>query len=82
MSSGSCAYCNMNPPRIPERLLSDLHFVQDPIMKDVEYTDFVELYGTETDDTGRPSAAEIQSTPDRDKKFKNVLVGSKFHSLC
>ena len=73
----------MNPPRIPEHLLSDLHvhFVPDPIMKDGEYTDFAELYGPETDDTGRPSAAEIQTTSDRDKKFKNVFVGSKFHSL-
>ncbi|XP_052761673.1 uncharacterized protein LOC128204302 [Mya arenaria] len=50
-----CAYCTINPPRIPEELFKELYFVPDSTVNANGYTPFDELYGTETDDSGRPS---------------------------
>ncbi|XP_053379602.1 uncharacterized protein LOC128548528 isoform X2 [Mercenaria mercenaria] len=72
-----CAYCVLNPPRLSPDVFEKLHFVPDPTCDNNTYKSFGDLYGTETDDTGRPSLAHKPQMTDRDKKFKKLLVGTK-----
>ncbi|WAR27915.1 hypothetical protein MAR_013619 [Mya arenaria] len=80
-----CAYCTINPPRIPEELFKELYFVPDPTVNTNGYTPFDELYGTETDDSGRPSLTLKPQSTERDKKFRKLLTGRKtmvFDQIC
>lgn len=44
-----------------------------------QYKGFNDLYGTETNDMDRPSLnGKSGESSERDKKFKAVLVGSKY----
>jgi hypothetical protein len=73
-----CPYCNLCPPRLPEDLYKDLHFLPDPVLHEGRYKSFEETYGTLTDDRDRPSRKATPEATDRDKKFKSLLVSGKY----
>ncbi|KAH3848466.1 hypothetical protein DPMN_090831 [Dreissena polymorpha] len=75
-TSDECAYCVINPPRLPEDIFQSLHFVPDPVMRGGQYVVFDDIYGTETDDSARPGLQNVQPTSERDKEFKKILVAS------
>ncbi|XP_056009601.1 uncharacterized protein LOC130051588 [Ostrea edulis] len=76
----NCGYCVLNPPRLPDEVFQGLHFVPDPTKdENGQYKGFKDLYGTETNDMDRPSLkGKSGESSERDKKFKAVLVGSKY----
>ena len=77
--SDTCGYCVINPPRLPEGLFEELHFVPDPVpgADGVTYKDFHEVYGTNTTDEGRPSLLDAEPVSARDRQFKNLLIAGK-----
>lgn len=77
LKCGECSYCTLNPPRLPEHIFEGLHFLPDAVMVEGEYKSFEQVYGTETDDSDRPSASKVPETTERDKNFKSLLVASK-----
>ena len=54
-----CWFCNLQPPRLPEELYEELHFLPDPVLDPVshQYKVFSEIYGTTTTEDDRPSLA-------------------------
>lgn len=72
----------MNPPRLSQEMLKDLHFIPDPVLKeDGVFKSFEETYGTPTTDKDRPSLQEKVTTTERDKQLKNLLVASEYLTL-
>ncbi|XP_065929132.1 uncharacterized protein [Magallana gigas] len=77
-TEADCAYCTLNPPRLSQEMLKDLHFIPDPVLKeDGVFKSFEETYGTPTTDKDRPSLQEKVTTTERDKQLKNLLVATK-----
>ncbi|WAR16033.1 hypothetical protein MAR_030627 [Mya arenaria] len=72
-----CAYCTINPPRIPEELFKELYFVPDSTVNANGYTPFDELYGTETDDSGRPSLTLKPQSTGETRSFVNFSLGQR-----
>lgn len=65
----------LNPPRLPEEVFSDLHFLPDPVLNDAaEYKDLDEVYGTITTDKDRPSLRHSPQATDADKENKKHFV--------
>ena len=59
----------------PRRLAKSVHFLPDPVLDaDGTYKSFEDVYGTETDDSDRPSLKGQPLTSERDKQFKKVFV--------
>ena len=72
-----CTYCTvLHPPRLPEAVFKDLHFLPDPCLDaNKEYCSFDQVYGTDTTDQGRPSATSKTQASEADKSHKKLLVG-------
>lgn len=75
----SCAYCTMNPPRMPENKFEDLHFLPVPLPgENNQYMSFTELYGQNNKEEHRPGATHNAEENVNDKLrrdlFKNVKV--------
>ena len=64
----------MNPPRLTD--FNEVHFLPDPMLnKDSgEFMPFVEVYGTQTDDSSRPSLKGKAQVTENDKKNKAILI--------
>ena len=77
----NCWYCSLNPPRLPEELLKDLHFVPDPVLTgdaDERYKDFSDVYGNETNDSDRPSLkASATQGAEADKGNRTLFNAAK-----
>lgn len=81
-TEADCAYCTLNPPRLSQEMLKDLHFIPDPVLKeDGVFKSNEETYGTPTTDKDRPSLQEKVTTTERDKQLKNLLVASEYLTL-
>ena len=75
----NCHICVLNPVRMPEDIFRELSFLPDPVSSPTEgFKAFTELYGTDTNDSDRPGLKDNPQPSDRDRKFKTLLVGSKF----
>lgn len=75
----NCSYCVLNPVRMPEEIFRELSFLPDPVSSPSGgFKAFTEVFGTDTNDSDRPGLKENPTASDRDKKFKALLVGSKF----
>nr|XP_022301874.1 uncharacterized protein LOC111109900 [Crassostrea virginica] len=53
-----CAYCTMNPPRLPDDVLDGFSFLPCPVPDDSgdHFKTFQEVYGKKVDDSHRPSS--------------------------
>ncbi|WAR07376.1 hypothetical protein MAR_017334 [Mya arenaria] len=66
-SEVDCFYCILNPPRPPVDVFDAIQFVPDPTLdENGAYKSFEDLYGTATDDSGRPSLTHKPQLTDRD----------------
>lgn len=75
----NCSYCVLNPVRMQEEIFRELSFLPDPVSSPTGgFKAFTEVFGTDTNDSDRPGLKENPTASDRDKKFKALLVGSKF----
>ena len=79
--SDTYGYCVINPPRLPEGLFEELHFVPDPVpgADGVTYKNFHEVYGTNTTDEARPSLLDAEPSLCEINSLRTYLL---LVSLC
>ena len=82
-TESTCSYCVLNPSRLPEGLLEELHFVPDPVLGEDKqtYLTFKEVYGQDTTDSATPSQIRKPENTTKDKERKSLLVANKVRNI-
>ena len=76
----TCAYCSINPLRMPNEVFNSLHFLPYPLLdpSSQKYKPFDQIYGKETTDTNRPSLTSKPGKPTADVETHNLFVAGVF----